>query len=138
GIDAPNLQTLIGVWYAWLGTPSTPVVVLCALLAAYGAREVWRALPEARTGLLGVVLTVLAIVVSRPMFSFHPISSARYLLPFMALLLLAIAAGAIKVAQRIDGAATGWRSLVAYAIALLPCIALAAQSPLWPLLRHPN
>ena len=42
-IDRPSLETLAGVWYAWLGTPSTFAVLACCAMAAYGAREVWRA-----------------------------------------------------------------------------------------------
>ena len=49
GIDRPGLDTLVGVWYAWLGTPSTFAVLACCALAVVGAREVWRALPIART-----------------------------------------------------------------------------------------
>src|SRR5437763_1666209 len=42
-IDRRSLETLAGVWYAWLGTPSTFAVLVCCAMAAYGAREVWRA-----------------------------------------------------------------------------------------------
>lgn len=137
GIDYPNIKTFVGVWYAWLGTPSTAVVLLCLALALAGARDVWRALPVARTGTLGVALTLAAILVTRPMFSYNPISPARYLLPFIALLLLAVAAGAIRLARPLRAGAAGTRVLTA-AAALLPGAALAAQSPLWPLLRYPN
>jgi hypothetical protein len=69
GVDTPNFETLVGVWYAWLGTPSSLVVVVCLAFAAYGGREVWRALPEARTGTLGVLLTLRAVLLTRPMWS---------------------------------------------------------------------
>src|SRR5208282_1476942 len=46
GVDVPNLGTLIGVWYAWLGTGSTSTLVICMVLAGYGAGDLWRALPE--------------------------------------------------------------------------------------------
>ncbi|MEP7276191.1 MAG: hypothetical protein ABI812_07545, partial [Betaproteobacteria bacterium] len=54
GLDSPNVDTMAGVAYAWLGTPHGAVVILCLALAALGARGVARALPEARTGALGV------------------------------------------------------------------------------------
>ena len=138
GVDAPDLGTLVGVWYAWLGTPSTGAVVLCIALAAYGARDVWRALPEARTGVLGVLLTLLAVLATRPMWSFHPIALARYLLPFVPLLLLAVAAGAIRAARRASAAPIALRKGLAIGIGVLPCVALAVESPLQQLLRHPN
>ena len=33
GIDMPGLEALAGVWYAWLGTGSTAVVLVCVALA---------------------------------------------------------------------------------------------------------
>jgi hypothetical protein len=162
GIDSPNLATIAGAWYAWLGTPSTAVVILCLVLAAIGTRPVWRALPEARTGVLGIVLTFAALLVTRPMFSYHPISLARYLLPFVPLLLLALAAGTSRLATALvtrpaqaageprRGAFEGEtrqmairhpapaRSIAGLALYLLPLVALAWPSPLWPMLRHPN
>jgi hypothetical protein len=137
GVDHPNIKTFVGVWYAWLGTPSTPVLIACLLLALAGAREIWRAMPEARTGLLGVGLTLLALLVTRPMFIYNPIACARYLLPFVALLLLAVAAGAVRAGAWLV-ARVRWPASLAAATALLPSIALAVQSPLWPMLRHPN
>ena len=35
----------------------------------YGARDVWRALPEARTGSLGIALTLLGVMLTRPAWS---------------------------------------------------------------------
>jgi hypothetical protein len=137
GIDHPNIRTFVGVWYAWLGTPSTAVVIACLVLALAGSRDVWRALPEARTGLLGVGLVLLALLVTRPMFIYNPISCARYLLPFVALLLLSIAAGGVRVGV---WATRRLRSPqeAAMAIALIPAVALAAQTPLRPMLSRPN
>ena len=139
GIDMPNLGTAVGVWYAWLGTPSTLVVLACVALAVYGAADVAAALPEARTGLLGILLTLVAVLATRPMWSYNPIALARYLLPVVPLLLLGVAAGAVKLARRVAVPGTTLRrGVVAAGIAALPCVALAAQSPLVPLLRHPN
>jgi Dolichyl-phosphate-mannose-protein mannosyltransferase len=138
GVDTPNFETLVGVWYAWLGTPSSLVVVVCLAFAAYGAREVWRALPEARTGTLGVLLTLSAVLLTRPMWSFYPVTLARYLLPFVPLLLLAVAEGAVRAARRVARPPTALRRLLAGGIGVLPCVALAVQSPLPDLLRQPN
>ena len=129
---------MIGAWYAWLGTPSTAVVLLCVALAAYGAPGVWRALPEVRTGMLGVALTLMAVMLTRPMWSQNPLTLARYLLPFLPLLLLFVAAGSVRAASRVAAPPTSLRRGLAAAIAALPLAALAAQSPLAPMLRHPN
>ena len=138
GINMPDLATLAGAWYAWLGTPSTFVVLLCVGLAAYGARDVWRALPEARTGVLGVALSLAAVMLTRPMWSQYPTTLARYLLPFIPLLLLAVAAGSVKLGRRLAAPTSMVKRSIGALVALVPCVALAAQSPLAPSLRHPN
>lgn len=137
GVDAPTVDTLVGAAHAWLGTPHGAVVMLCLALAALGARDVARALPEARTGALGAALTFIAIVATRPAWSSNAITVARYLLPFVPLLLLAVAAGAVRAARWM-GAATRPRRALAAAIAMAPCVALAVHSPLYDLLRRPN
>lgn len=138
GIDMLDAGTLVGVWYAWLGTPSSLVVAICMAFAAYGARDVWKSLAEARTATLGIVLTLLALVVTRPMWSFMPLSIARYLLPFLPLLLLAVAVGAVRLAHRIATPPAPGRQFGGLLVALLPCIALASQSPLFEILRRPS
>ena len=138
GTDMPGVDTLIGVWYAWLGTPSTVVVILCVALAAYGARDVWRALPEARTGMLGIALTLVAVMLTRPASSQNALTLARYLLPFLPLLLLSVAAGSVRAAGHVAVQPTLVRRGLAAGITAVPFVALAAQSPLAPMLRHPN
>jgi len=138
GVDVPNLGTLVGVWYAWLGTGYTGALVICLALAAYGAGEIWRALPEAHTGSLGIALTLLAVMLTRPAWSANPATLARYLLPFLPLLLLAVAAGAIRAARRIATPGTGGRRVLAAGMAALPCAALAFESPLAPMLQYPS
>ncbi|HET9047089.1 MAG TPA: glycosyltransferase family 39 protein [Casimicrobiaceae bacterium] len=137
GVDSPNFGTLVGVWYAWLGTPSSIVVVACIAFAAAGSRSVWQSLPESRPALLGTLLTLAALFVARPIWIFNPIALARYLLPFAPLLLLAVAAGATRLARRIGTATLPRRALAATAFAL-PAGLLLIQSPLFELVRHPN
>jgi hypothetical protein len=138
GIDVPTVETLIGVWYAWLGTGSTTALIICIALAAYGAGDLWQALPEVRTGALGTALTLFGVILTRPAWSFNAATLARYLLPWLPLLLLAVAAGAIKGARRIATPGTGARRVLAAAIAVLPGAALAIGSPLAPMLRYPS
>jgi hypothetical protein len=138
GAGGPGLGTLVGVWYEWLGTGSPIVVVLCLAFATLGMPQVWRALPEARSGLLGIALTLVVVLLARPMWSENPLTLARYLLPLVPLLLLAVAAGAVGLARRLGAAPTA-RGRTAFAIvAALPLIALAATSPLGATLRYPN
>jgi len=142
GIDLPRADTLVGVWYAWFGTGSSPAVVACALLAVAGLPTVWRRLPEARSMLAGGMLSVLAILLARPAWIGNPLTLARYLLPVLPLLLLATACGALLLARGISARFAGGRgfladSLVA-AIGAVPLLALAATTPLAPVLAHPN
>ena len=142
GVDLPDLPTWIGVWYAWLGTPSTIAVIGCLAFAAWGAPMVWRALPEARTGMLGIGLVLVLVVATRPMWSYLPVTLSRYLLPILPLLLLAVAAGAVRAADGIAHRLLRRQRLARQSMALLvmalPVALLAMQSPLLPLLRHPN
>lgn len=137
-IDRPNPETLFGVWYAWLGTPSTLAVLVCCALAAYGARDVWRALQIAHTGVLGILLTLVAVSLTGPAWSQVPLTLARYMLPFAPLLLLATAAGAIKAARQIAGSGAVLRTGAAAVVAVIPVLALGSASPLVELARHPN
>jgi uncharacterized membrane protein len=113
GLDIPDAQTLAGVWYAWVGTPATSVVIACMTLAVLGAGAVWRAVPASRTGVLGLILTFALVAASGPMWSHLPVTISRYLLPFVPLLLLAVAAGTWRVARRSRSRqrirATRWR-----------------------------
>ena len=138
GIDGPDAQTLVGVWYAWFGTSSTFVVLTCIALAAYGARPVWRAVPATRTGVLGLGLTLLLVAAAGPMWSHLPVTISRYLLPVVPLLLLAVATGAVRVATHIAIPPTATRRALAGLTLAVPVVLICFQSPLAPLLRHPN
>ena len=85
------------------------------------------------TGALGIVLTLALVVAAGPMWSHLPVTVSRYLLPFVPLLLLAVAAGTVRIA----GTASARRPRIARrALALLalafPFVLLLAQSPLVP------
>jgi len=138
GIDAPDAQTLLGVWYAWFGTPATGVVLACLALAVLGFPQVWRAIPAARTGALGLLLTFLLVAATGPMWSHLPVTISRYLLPIVPLLLLAVAAGTVRLAERIAVPPTGPRRALALLTMAVPVALLAVASPLAPLLRRPN
>ena len=138
GIDRPGVDTFVGVWYEWLGTASTSAVLGCCALAVIGARSVWRGLPIARTGLLGIVLTLAVVLVAGAAWSHNPLTLGRYLLPFVPLLLLAVAAGAIALARLVAAPRRPLRNATAVLVAFVPLALLAHASPLDELTRHPN
>ena len=78
----PDAQTLVGVWYAWLGTPvdrcRRRVHVARRILAP---RSSGAPMPAARTGALGIALTLRLVVATGPMWSHLPVTVSRYLLP---------------------------------------------------------
>jgi 4-amino-4-deoxy-L-arabinose transferase-like glycosyltransferase len=144
GVDLPNADTLLGVWYLWFGTGTTAAVLFCGAAALVGAPAVWRRLPEARSAVAGIALTALAIVITRPAWIHNPLTFARYLLPMLPLLLLATACGAVQAGRALRRAATA-RGLppalargAGVAMAALPALLLAATTPLWPVLQEPN
>jgi hypothetical protein len=110
---------------------------VCCALAAYGAREVWRAVPIARPGVLGILLTLVAVSLTGPAWSHNPLTLGRYLLPFAPLLLLATAAGAVKIARHVAAVGSPIRYGAAV-VAVIPALTLAAASPLVEISRHPN
>ena len=134
----PGAATLVGAWYEWLGTPSTLAVIVCLASAAVGAGTMWQRMPVARTGMLGIGLTFAAVVATGPMYVNNPLTLARYLLPLLPLLLLAVAEGAVTLARRVRVPPTRLRGAFAFGVAALPCVALGWQSPLPAMLRYPN
>ena len=136
GFTAFGPDTLAGAVHWWLGSRWVAVVALALLVAALGAPKVWRALPEARTGTLGLAGTAIALAFTRPEWGETAFVFARYLLPFVPLLLLAIACGAVAAGERF--AAGPRRTSTTVAVAAVVTIALAVSSPLRAWTRHPN
>ena len=142
GVDLPTVDTLIGAFYLWLGSGANAAVMLCAFFALLGAPIVWQRLPEAPAALVGIALSLVAIVLTRPAWIHNPLTFARYLLPVLPLLLLAMACGAVRAGRKVREALAA-RGVIApgtlaLATAALPLLALAATTPLRPLLSYPN
>ena len=132
GIDSVRAQTIVGVWYAWLGNGNTGVVFVALFFAALGVMPVWRASQIVRWALLGLALTTMVILITRPAWIFHSLTLARYLLPALPILLLFIAMGFFRLwDERVP------QSFVA-AIGLAALVGFAFTSPLPGQLRHPN
>ena len=107
GFAPLELNTLRGAFHLWAGTSSVAVAVGAFVLSAIGARTVWRAFPEARTGSLGLALTAAALAISRPEWGEVPSVFGRYLMPIVPLFLLSTAVGAVAVGR---AASRAWRS----------------------------
>lgn len=135
GSDLPNIDTLIGVWHTWLGATSPFAVLVCLGLATLGGARVWKEAPLAKSALLGLLLTLILLLLSRPAWIHNPLTFGRYLLPAMVLLLLAIAAGTESLALRITHK---WGSLMSLPVLLLPALLLIIVSPLWETMQRPN
>jgi hypothetical protein len=138
GSSAPTLATHYGVLHVWLGTHSTAVIVLGALLAAAGMANLWRCLPLSRPLLLGSILAYAAVRLAEPAWVHHPQTLARYLLPGLVLFLLAIAAGAGQLAALVQKRLVADRGLAFAALAGMIVLALAVTSPLPKSLAKPN
>jgi hypothetical protein len=142
GVDSVRLATLQGVWYAWLGTGSTAVVLVALTFAALGALTVWRASQIVRWAIWGLALTFMMILISRPAWIFHPLTLARYLLPALPILLLFIASGVVTCIDYVAAKMNVHRaSRLQHGMLLIPMALLATwwiTSPLSNQLRFPN
>jgi hypothetical protein len=135
GSDHPTLKTLIGVWYTWLGTPSTFAVLVCIALALLGITRIWKTIPIAKSVTLGLLLILMLLLASGPAWIHNPLTFGRYLLPAMVVLLLAVAVGTDTLASRVERA---WGTWAAIPVLLLPAIVLIPDSPLKDSLRRTN
>lgn len=138
GVGIPTLQTYYGILFVWLGTSSTAVVVIGALLAVLGVGTVWRDVPMARTLLAGLGLVYLAVILTQPAWVQHPQTFARYLLPAVPLFLLAVACGLSRLADQFERRypVRGRQAFSVLALTLL--VMMAAYSPLLRTLEKPN
>ena len=138
GVDAPNVDTILGAWFAWAGTTSAWVAALAAILAVLGMPRLLRELPESRALVLGAALAFLLVLVTRPASSHYGIVLARYLLPALPLALLAAAVGTTDLGRR-----AAWRTpratwTVAGVAGAAACVGLLATSPVREWWERPN
>ena len=135
GVNSIGWDTVLGATHLWFGTGSTWLLAVVVALSFLGASAVLRALPEARWLLLGVALTVLALLFSRPWWIDKPAALARYLLPVVPILLLMLAAGSMRLANLLPAPA---RTAGVLAIGATVLAAGVATSPLPEMLVRPN
>jgi len=138
GTHGIELDTLLGAWHLWTGASSPAVAMLFLVLAAFGWKRLWCIGQPVRAAVVGLVLTLGAILLTRPDWVQLPIVLARYLLPFLPLLLLLVAVGSVALADGLRRRLPGVAGRFAGAMLVIPVLAQAAQSPLLQALRYPN
>jgi hypothetical protein len=138
GVATPTLATLVGAWYAWLGATSWPVALAGAALALLGIPTLRREVPEAAPIAIGAFLALLLLFLTRPLASQHGIIFARYLLPLLPLILLAVAAGTVRVASLMLPAAPRLTVAAAAGVSAVVIAALLLTSPTHEWVRRPN
>lgn len=132
-----DASTIGGALYWWFGTRSTVALIAVVVLAAIGMPRVWRRLPEARTGALGLALTAIALAITRPEWGWTSLAFGRYLLSIVPLLLVAAACGAVLVGSAMAGHGRR-RDLGALVVSIVAALALAGSGPLREWSRHPT
>jgi uncharacterized membrane protein len=138
GAQLPDVKTFYGVLFVWMGTGSTPQVLIGVVLATLGAAAAWRRLPVAASLLTGLLLTLALILVTQPAWVQYALTLSRYLLVALPLFLLAVAAGVQTVD---DGLVARWGGAgrTISVLLFLPLVAwLAYASPLRKMLAYPN
>jgi hypothetical protein len=136
GLASLDWDTLLGVWYIWLGSGSTVLVTPLIGLAMLGLPQMLRREPLLQAACLGVVLTVLLILASQPQWVQHPVTMGRYLLPFMPLLMLASACGITGLANW-SARSGALQMVVATALGAI-MLFYVMSTPSWRLIARPN
>jgi hypothetical protein len=138
GLQLPNLQTFVGLFFVWMGTSSLIVVLAGLFFAVLGAGPVWRQLPISASLISGLGLTLVLILITQPAWVNYPITLARYLLPALPLFLLSVALGVSRLG---DVLAVQWGARGKYmsiALTLAAIVLMAYYSPLPKILANPN
>ncbi len=139
GKQIPDIGTVFGALFFWLGTSSSVVVLVCLVLALLGARSLWRDFPLTRSITLGLALTFGLIIFTQPAWVQYPLTFGRYLLGVIPVLLLSTSIGFFKLIDvlsfRLNGVAEKLASSSVLALFLL-CVIY--YSPLLKILANPN
>lgn len=135
GIEA---DSWLGAWYLWAGATSPAFALLFLVLALIGWPSVWRIGQPVHAAVTGLLMTLAVIVLTRPDWIQLPIVLARYLLPFVPLLLLLAVAGSVKLVDGLQRRLPRVCKPFFVAMLCLPVLAHAVQSPLRLTIRYPN
>ncbi|MPV86780.1 glycosyltransferase family protein [Ostreibacterium oceani] len=96
GRDLPTLETYQQVVYVWLGNSHTLVTTGTLLLALIGLPATLTQFPIVRSALLGALLILLSIYLSKPAWVFNELTFGRYLMAILPLLFLCASVGAYR------------------------------------------
>ncbi len=138
GVHHPTLETLYGVMFSWLGTPSALIVMAGVVLAIAGTARTWRELPILPGLLTGLMLTAGVITLTNPMWIQNPQTFARYLLPATPILLLLISSGVTTICGKLIERWGKPASLPIASLAAASLIFITYTSPLQRLMANPN
>ncbi len=131
-----QLETLTGIWFMWLGTPSALCVAVMLLLSLMGLLRLL-ALRLVRWQIFGLFLTAATLLFMEPAWVNHSLTFGRYLLPALPLLLLATATGAVDLTDRAR-LHSGFAASLA-GITLLGMLSyFLSLSPVQTLIQSPN
>ncbi len=94
GADLPTADTFIGVWYIFLGTGNSIVVIIGVALGILGLWSVRHSQKQLLTfAAIGIAGLLASIYFMKPSWVQNPLTFARYMLPAQILLLVGIATG---------------------------------------------
>jgi hypothetical protein len=133
GETSITAASLTGAVFLWAGTPQAALVIALLVLSACGGPRMLRGRPVIQGVLSGLGLTLALILASRPAYSNHSLTLARYLLAALPLLMLSAACGIDLLLQRYRR--LQWPLMAAL---LLLAGAYLSVSPLRDVLRRPN
>lgn len=118
--DSVTLESVYRTLLMLFGITQPPLLVLLTALACLGGYRLWQRDRDGVVYLAAVLFgAAVAIAAARPQWIHHPAVFARYLLPALPFLLLAVAEGAFACLEPLRGPA------------LQACIAIALVALLW-------
>ncbi|MBT4521562.1 MAG: hypothetical protein HOC23_16305 [Halieaceae bacterium] len=138
GLQTPSLQSYYGTLFVWLGTPSTEFMLIGVFFAALGTGELCRKFPLTTSLLTGLALTFVSILLTRPAWVNHSVTLARYLLPVIPVLLLAISLGIRRVFEVVIRNWGHSGKLISLTAIISALSFMGYQSPLLNMLAKPN
>ncbi|MCF6301216.1 MAG: hypothetical protein L3J52_08895, partial [Proteobacteria bacterium] len=136
GVHSVDFETVSLVWFNWIGTSSTAVLLFCLLLMILGIKTVWSRFEIARSVLFGIILTTVILVIMKTSWIHIPTTFGRYLISIIPIILLSIAFGSIYLSQQMKKIYV-LRKLSKAPIILL-VILLLIYSPIRSLVQYPN
>lgn len=142
GMATPNLDTFIGALFLIFGTYSKFIIITFTILSLIGLPRLIKGNIILFNIVIGALLTILIIYISKPSWVFHSITFTRYLLPIIPLLLLSVASGTFVVFNFIKLHLLNNKSIIVTITKNIVLIVFSIYfimfSPVLDLIRKPN